>query len=158
MKIHENFKCIFLKTSFFHIGPSCTKVQNYQDIFLWTIFWLSADDDYMKMKIESFKKAHQPVRSVQQLDRVVQNYKPRAHHKHLVSKSKLACILSLWFVLHFNNFYRKNMRIRRKLKENDCEMTRMLFWICFLKRSININTIVSQIWCLLRNNHRLVFY
>ncbi|KAK7576154.1 hypothetical protein V9T40_012440 [Parthenolecanium corni] len=43
-----------------------------------------ADDDYMKMKLESFKRAHQPVRFVKQLDRVVQNYKPVANHKNLI--------------------------------------------------------------------------
>lgn len=43
-----------------------------------------ADDHYMKMKLESFRKAHQPIRFVKQLDRVVQNYKPVANHKNLV--------------------------------------------------------------------------
>lgn len=38
----------------------------------------------MKLKLESFKKAHQPVRLVKQLDRAVNNYKPVATHKHLV--------------------------------------------------------------------------
>lgn len=41
------------------------------------------DDNYMKLKLESFKKAHQPVRLVKQLDRAVNNYKPVATHKHL---------------------------------------------------------------------------
>lgn len=52
---------------------------------------VSADDDYMKMKLESFKKAHQPVRFVKQLDRVVQNYKPVANHKNLVRE----CVATL---------------------------------------------------------------
>lgn len=48
-------------------------------------FVFSADSDYMKLKLESFRKAHQPVRLVKQLDKVVQNYKPVSTHKHLVS-------------------------------------------------------------------------
>ncbi|XP_034232025.1 general transcription factor IIF subunit 2-like [Thrips palmi] len=41
-----------------------------------------ADQGYMRLKAETFRKAAQPVRKVQQLDRVVQNYKPVANHKH----------------------------------------------------------------------------
>ena len=47
-------------------------------------FSLAADEDYMKLKLESFRKAHTPVRLVKQLDKVVQSYKPVANHKHLV--------------------------------------------------------------------------
>lgn len=42
----------------------------------------TADQGYMRLKAETFRKAAQPVRKVQQLDRVVQNYKPVANHKH----------------------------------------------------------------------------
>ncbi|XKL61066.1 hypothetical protein PGB90_008123 [Kerria lacca] len=42
-----------------------------------------ADDDYMKLKLDSFRKAHKPLRLVKQLDKVVQNYKPVSTHKHL---------------------------------------------------------------------------
>ncbi|KAK3913232.1 General transcription factor IIF subunit 2 [Frankliniella fusca] len=41
-----------------------------------------ADKGYMRLKAETFRKAAQPVRKVQQLDRIVQNYKPVANHKH----------------------------------------------------------------------------
>lgn len=64
---------------------------------------LLADDDYMKMKLESFKRAHQPVRFVKQLDRVVQNYKPVANHKNLVRKF-LHYILTLPFFDFINLF------------------------------------------------------
>lgn len=41
-----------------------------------------ADSCYMKLKCESIRKASVPTRKVQQLDRVVQNYKPVSDHKH----------------------------------------------------------------------------
>ncbi|OXA46469.1 general transcription factor IIF subunit 2 [Folsomia candida] len=41
-----------------------------------------SDVGYMLMKKEEIRKASQPVRSVQQLDRVVNNYKPVADHKN----------------------------------------------------------------------------
>lgn len=39
----------------------------------------------MKLKLESIKRASVPQRQVQQLDRVVQNFKPVSDHKHNVS-------------------------------------------------------------------------
>lgn len=45
----------------------------------------TADKVYMKLKEESIKKASIPRRQVQQLDRVVQNFKPVSDHKHNVS-------------------------------------------------------------------------
>lgn len=39
----------------------------------------------MKLKVESIRKASVPVRQVQQLDRIVQNFKPVSDHKHNVS-------------------------------------------------------------------------
>ncbi|XP_063229502.1 general transcription factor IIF subunit 2 [Bacillus rossius redtenbacheri] len=41
-----------------------------------------ADNCYMKLKLESIKKASLPNRQVKQLDRIVQNYKPVSDHKH----------------------------------------------------------------------------
>ncbi|XP_035722868.1 general transcription factor IIF subunit 2-like [Vespa mandarinia] len=41
-----------------------------------------ADNCYMKLKLESIKKASVPQRQVQQLDRVVHNFKPVSDHKH----------------------------------------------------------------------------
>ncbi|XP_034235970.1 general transcription factor IIF subunit 2 [Thrips palmi] len=41
-----------------------------------------ADKGYMRLKLETFRKAAEPTRKVQQLDRVVQNYKPVSNHKH----------------------------------------------------------------------------
>lgn len=43
-----------------------------------------ADNTYMKLKLESIKKASMPARKVQQLDRVVQTYKPVSDHKNNV--------------------------------------------------------------------------
>ncbi|KDR23184.1 general transcription factor IIF subunit 2 [Zootermopsis nevadensis] len=41
-----------------------------------------ADSCYMKLKVETIRKASVPVRQVQQLDRIVQNFKPVSDHKH----------------------------------------------------------------------------
>jgi len=40
------------------------------------------DDNYMKLKMTAIHKASQPIRQVQQLDRVVQAYKPVSDHKN----------------------------------------------------------------------------
>ncbi|XP_065223288.1 general transcription factor IIF subunit 2 [Planococcus citri] len=42
-----------------------------------------ADSNYMKLKMESFKKAREPVRLLKTLDKVVVAYKPVSNHKHL---------------------------------------------------------------------------
>lgn len=47
----------------------------------------------MKLKLESIKRASVPQRQVQQLDRVVQNFKPVSDHKHNVS------------IIFINSFY-----------------------------------------------------
>ena len=47
--------------------------------------FILADNCYMKLKLESIKKASVPNRQVKQLDRIVQNYKPVSDHKHNVS-------------------------------------------------------------------------
>lgn len=44
-----------------------------------------ADTCYMKLKLESIRKASLPVRQVKQLDRIVQNFKPVSDHKNNVS-------------------------------------------------------------------------
>lgn len=44
-----------------------------------------ADNTYYKLKSESIRKASMPQRQVQQLDRIVQNFKPVSDHKHNVS-------------------------------------------------------------------------
>ncbi|XP_046991569.1 general transcription factor IIF subunit 2 [Schistocerca americana] len=41
-----------------------------------------ADNCYMKMKLESIRKAALPTRQVQQLERIVHNFKPVSDHKH----------------------------------------------------------------------------
>ncbi|CAH0386332.1 unnamed protein product [Bemisia tabaci] len=41
-----------------------------------------ADTTYMKLKVESIRKAMEPTRKVMRLDRVVQNYKPVSNHKN----------------------------------------------------------------------------
>lgn len=39
----------------------------------------------MNLKLEAIRKAAIPARTVKQLDRIVQNYKPVSDHKHNVS-------------------------------------------------------------------------
>ncbi|XP_055629111.1 general transcription factor IIF subunit 2-like [Toxorhynchites rutilus septentrionalis] len=45
-----------------------------------------ADDCYMKMKLESIRKAAQPARQTKALDRIVNNFKPVADHKHNIEE------------------------------------------------------------------------
>jgi transcription initiation factor TFIIF subunit beta len=51
------------------------------------------NSQYMLLKKEEIRKASQPGRQVQQLDRVVQNYKPVADHKNNVWLCHVICIL-----------------------------------------------------------------
>lgn len=55
-----------------------------------------ADNCYMKLKLDSIRKASVPTRQVKQLDRVVQAYKPVSDHKNNV-----IIIVNL----HFINIY-----------------------------------------------------
>ncbi|XP_058835015.1 general transcription factor IIF subunit 2 [Topomyia yanbarensis] len=41
-----------------------------------------ADNCYMKMKLESIRKASQPARQVKSLEKIVHNFKPVSDHKH----------------------------------------------------------------------------
>ncbi|XP_055377559.1 general transcription factor IIF subunit 2 [Condylostylus longicornis] len=41
-----------------------------------------ADSTYMQLKLESIKRASQPLKRVQAIDKVVQNFKPVKDHKH----------------------------------------------------------------------------
>lgn len=43
-----------------------------------------ADNQYYRLKSESIRKASMPHRQVQQLDRIVQNFKPVSDHRHNV--------------------------------------------------------------------------
>lgn len=59
-----------------------------------------ADTCYMKLKLESIRKASLPTRQVKQLDRVVQTYKPVSDHKNNVSRLKIN-FLSNWKIYLF---------------------------------------------------------
>lgn len=85
-KINVNIYIHFLRNMFY-----------YKIIFL-------ADNCYMKLKLESIKRASVPQRQVQQLDRVVQNFKPVSDHKHNVS-----IILLIFFILLDRSFICKNI-------------------------------------------------
>lgn len=45
-----------------------------------------ADNCYMKLKLESIRKASQPLRQVKPLEKIVPTYKPVSDHKHNVKK------------------------------------------------------------------------
>lgn len=58
-----------------------------------------ADNCYMKLKLDSIRKASQPARQVKQLDRVVQAYKPVSDHKNNVRKlyfNYFACLTNFY--------------------------------------------------------------
>lgn len=44
-----------------------------------------ADNCYMKLKLESIKKASMPTRQVKPLEKIVPTYKPVSDHKHNVN-------------------------------------------------------------------------
>lgn len=48
----------------------------------------NADTTYMALKKESIRKAAEPERKVQSLDRIVQNFKPISDHKHNIEYEK----------------------------------------------------------------------
>lgn len=52
-----------------------------------------ADNCYMKLKLDSIRKASLPTRQVKQLDRVVQTYKPVSDHKNNVKNMFMQDIL-----------------------------------------------------------------
>lgn len=64
-----------------------------------------SDVGYMLMKKEEIRKASQPVRSVQQLDRVVNNYKPVADHKNNVLKNTCIKCVTLLKVPKFHIYF-----------------------------------------------------
>lgn len=49
-----------------------------------------ADTCYMKLKLESIRKASVPVRKVQPIDKIVQNFKPVKDHAHNVRKEMIS--------------------------------------------------------------------
>lgn len=59
------------------------------------------DTNYMKLKMTAIHKASQPVRQVQQLDRVVQSYKPVSDHKNNVSRNCLTKLLIFMVTIRF---------------------------------------------------------
>lgn len=52
-----------------------------------------ADNLYMKLKLESIRKASEPSRKVKRLDKIVHNYKPVSDHKHNVNKTPLSNLI-----------------------------------------------------------------
>lgn len=65
----------------------------------------------MKLKLQSIKRASVPQRQVQQLDRVVQNFKPVSDHKHNVSILILYIIIYNIILLKYLNILYKHFYI-----------------------------------------------
>ncbi|XP_020298996.1 general transcription factor IIF subunit 2 [Pseudomyrmex gracilis] len=83
---HAKFSCIkyflYFEKSFSYVTSLCSS-NKYNLIKVHSLKYLDiADNCYMKLKLESIKRASVPQRQVQQLDRVVQNFKPVSDHKH----------------------------------------------------------------------------
>lgn len=113
----------------------------------------TADKGYMQLKLQSFRKAAQPTRLVQQLDRVVPMYKPVSNHKHNVSSSCSGVCTSqssytpylqllFNFCLHLNSS-RLSMRRGGRQRVRKLVMIRKLSWKwCMLPlRSISTTTL-----------------
>lgn len=58
-----------------------------------------ADTCYMKLKLESIRKASEPQRRVQPIDKIVQNYKPVKDHAHNVRSAALVFTICLKFLI-----------------------------------------------------------
>lgn len=63
-----------------------------------------ADPTYYKLKSESIRKASMPQRQVQQLERIVQTFKPVSDHKHNVSDYLTFIINIAVIILKFDTF------------------------------------------------------
>lgn len=100
-----------------------------------------ADRLYMKLKLESIRKASEPTRKVKRLDKIVHNYKPVSDHKHNVSA---LIIKQNVFLSPF--FCRLNIKNVKRQKERKHVMTKTQFWKYYflLLKSINITTL--KIW------------
>lgn len=109
-----------------------------------------ADNTYYKLKSESIRKASMPQRQVQQLDRIVQNFKPVSDHKHNVSIYVLSCF-EVINVSHEkkNNISicnRLNIKRGRRLKERRLVMTKMQCSICYLLHLRNTSITILRIY------------
>lgn len=61
-----------------------------------------ADTCYMKLKLESIRKASEPQRRVQPIDKIVQNYKPVKDHAHNVRQAASNILLRQLIIISFN--------------------------------------------------------
>lgn len=109
-----------------------------------------ADNTYYKLKSESIRKASMPQRQVQQLDRIVQNFKPVSDHKHNVSIYVLSCF-EVITVIHEKKFNisicnRLNIKRGRRLKERRLVMTKMQCSICYLLHLRNTSITILRIY------------
>lgn len=109
-----------------------------------------ADNCYMKLKLESIRKASVPVRKVQPIDKIVQNFKPVKDHAHNVS----LCRFRNFEMLFSNNLShsRSNIGNAKRPKVRRPVTIRMLLWICSSLPSKNISTTILRIWLKLQNN------
>lgn len=106
-----------------------------------------ADNTYMKLKLESIKKASVPQRKVQPLDKIVNTFKPISRHKHdvsIVGGGKL--IEFLYNMEKQNSLCRSNTRRARQRRARRREMTRRRCWTCCSTRSRSTSTTTLRTW------------
>lgn len=112
-------------------------------------FFLLADNCYMKLKLESIKKASVPQRQVRQLDRIVHNFKPVSDHKHNVS----ICFLVLFYAINIDFFmygiilqieYAEKKKAEGKKMRDDKEAVMDMLFAAFEKHQYyNIRDLVK---------------
>ena len=108
-----------------------------------------ADNCYMKLKLQSIKRASVPQRQVQQLDRVVQNFKPVSDHKHNVSccltKQRMyICIRYLINIIILQIEYAEKKKAEGKKMRDDKDAVLDMLFAAFEKHQYyNIRDLVK---------------
>lgn len=107
----------------------------------------------MRLKAETFRKAAQPVRKVQQLERTVQNYKPVSNHKHNVSHSIYVHFFNKGFswklMANYGNYllqieYEQKKKAEGKKARDDKEAVLEMIYAAFEKHQYyNIKDLVK---------------
>jgi transcription initiation factor TFIIF subunit beta len=105
----------------------------------------------MNLKLEAIRKAAIPTRTVKQLDRIVQNYKPVSDHKHnvrIILRSLLAFIPRSIFYYSTNLFifqieYEEKKKAEGKKARDDKESVQEMLFSAFEKHQYyNIKDLV----------------
>lgn len=102
-----------------------------------------ADTCYMKLKLESIRKASEPQRRVQPIDKIVQNYKPVKDHAHNVSPCASYSIIFTTFSI-FQIEYRERKKAEGKKARDDKNAVMDMLFHAFEKHQYyNIKDLVK---------------